>query len=353
MSKQQLNIDNHKLMFHPKRVSEWYNKRDCYPIYVEIGLTNACNHRCVFCALDFLKHSGNFIDTEIMLKTLKELSEKGVKSIMFAGEGESILHPDINLFVRTAKKNGIDISITTNGVAFTKEKLKEILPYLSWIRFSIDSGSPENYAEIHQTKLTDFDKLIENIKECVKLKKELKLDVVIGTQFLMIPQNKNEIIKLAKILSEIGVDNLQIKPYSKHPGSLNNLIIDSEEYNRIEKQLEEFNSNNFKIIFRKSAIKRIQEGIDYPECYGLPFFALIDANGDVIPCNLFYKNPEFIYGNLNENSFSEIWKGEKRKEILRKIKEKGCDNCRKGCRLDVINRYLHRLKHPLLHDNFI
>ncbi|MDO8528374.1 MAG: radical SAM protein, partial [Nanoarchaeota archaeon] len=84
-----IDISNHKLMYHPKRVYEWNEKGDCYPIYVEIGLTNLCNHKCIFCALDFLKHEGNFIDREVMLKALKEMGEKGVKSIMFAGEGES------------------------------------------------------------------------------------------------------------------------------------------------------------------------------------------------------------------------------------------------------------------------
>jgi len=351
--KMEIDISNHKLMYHPERVQEWKEGGDCYPVYIEIGLTNSCNHRCVFCALDFLKGKGKFIDKEVMLKSLREMGEKGVKAIMFAGEGESVLHPDIGLFVKTATENGIDVSITTNGVALTKEKIKEILPHLSWIRFSIDSGSRENYAQIHGTSPEDFEKLIENLKECVRLKKELGLKVVIGTQFLMIPHNRDEAVKLAELLKEIGIDNLQIKPYSKHPDSVNDLIIDSKEYNEIENQLKKFDSDEFRIFFRKATIERIQEGINYPECYGLPFFALIDAKGNIIPCNLFYDNDEFTYGNLNEKSFSEIWEGEKRKEILKKLKSRGCEDCRKGCRLDVINRYLHRLKNPELHDNFI
>jgi len=349
----EIDISNHKLMYHPERVSEWNEKGDCYPLYIEIGLTNLCNHKCVFCALDFLNHRGDFINKDIMLKALEEMGEKKVKSVMFAGEGESVLHPNIDLFIKTAKENGLDISITTNGIPLTKEKIREILPYLSWIRFSIDSGSRENYSLIHGTNAEDFDRLIENIKECVKLKRELGLNVTIGTQFLIIPQNIDEAIKLARLLKEIGADNLQVKPYSKHPNSVNNLVINPEEYNKIEAQLKGFDSDKFKIFFRKATIERIQEGTNYPECYGIPFFALIDAKGNIIPCNLFYGNEEFTYGNLNKNSFSEIWDGEKRKEILRKLKERGCADCRRGCRLDVINRYLHRLKNPLTHDNFV
>lgn len=348
-----IDIAGHKLMYHPKRVAEWDEKGDCYPIYIEVGLTNLCNHKCVFCALDFLCNGGDFIKREVMLDALNEMGEKGVKAIMFAGEGESIIHPDIDLFVRTAKEKGIDVSITTNGVPLTKERIRDILPHLSWIRFSVDSGSPENYALVHGTREEDFNRVIENIRECARLKKELGLNVVIGVQFLMVPQNINEVVKLTRILKEVGADNIQVKPYSKHPQSINNLVVDIEEFNRVGEQLDEFNSKDFQVFFRKTTAGRIHDGINYPECYGIPFFALIDAKGNIIPCNLFYGNEEFTYGNLNEKSFSEIWESEKRKEVLRKLKQKGCAECRRGCRLDVLNRYLHRLKNPEMHDNFV
>jgi len=353
VSKKKFDIAGHKLMYHPERVAEWNEKQDFYPVYVEIGITNTCNHNCIFCALDFLENKGDSIDKEVMVNTLKEMGEKGVKSIMFAGEGEPTLHKDIGLFVQTAKQAGIDVSITTNGLLLTKEKIQEILPYLSWLRFSVDSGTPDNYSLVHGTSPEDFNKLIENIKECVRFKKENNLDVTIGVQFLVIPQNIGEAPKLAKILKEIGADNLQIKPYSHHPDSLNNLIVDPEQYNEIEQQLKEFDSDNFKIIFRKATIGRVIEGINYPECYGLPFFTLIDAKGNLIPCNLFYNKSDFYYGNLYDSSFSEIWQGEQRKQVLQKLKQKGVETCRKACRLDVINRYLHRLKNPAPHDNFV
>ena len=344
------NIDNHKLMYHPERVAEWKEKGDCFPIYVEIGTTNTCNHRCVFCALDFLGYGKDFIDKNIMLKTLEDIAVCDVKSVMFAGEGESLLHKDIGLFTQKAKQCGLDISITTNGVPFNQKKREQCLPNLSWIRFSIDSGSPENYAKIHGTNPKGFEKVINNIEESVKFRNKNNLETTIGVQFLMLPQSMKEATKLAKILKDIGADNLQVKPYSHHPKSKNNFAVSSNEYNKLEEDIMKYNSKNFKIVFRKATAERIEQGINYPKCYGLPFFALIDAKGNIIPCNLFYNNKEFTYGNLYENSFSEIWQGEKRKQILEKI---NIDECRKGCRLDVINRYLYRLENPQTHDNFI
>ena len=268
-----MEIDSHKLMYHPKRVVKWSEKGDCYPLYVEIGPTNRCNHRCVFCCYDFFVNKNlESIDREVMLKNLKDMSEKGVKAVMFAGDGEPFLHKDICEFVEKSKEYNMDVSMTSNGAPLTQEKIERCLPNLSWIRFSVDAGTPETHSKIHGTQIGDFERIINNIRNAVKFKKENNLDVTIGVQFLLIPQNVSEILKLAKILKEIGVDNMQVKPYSQHPGSVNHFVINYEEYAHLEPELKKFNSENFNIFFRKQTMKRIDEGNVYPECYGLSYF---------------------------------------------------------------------------------
>ncbi len=348
-----LEIDSHKLNYHPKRVSKWLSKKDCYPLYVEIGLTNACNHKCIFCALNFMKHKFDFIDKDIMLNALSSMSKNGVKSIMFAGEGEPLLHKDIEIFCKKAYEQNINASITTNGIFFNNAKINECLEYLTWIRFSVNAGTAKTYAKLHGTKESDFDRVINNIKKAVKFKKEKNLNCTIGVQFLMMKNNFHEVKKLIKLLQEIGVDNLQIKPYSHHPLSKHDYSISIEDYKVLTKNLDEFNNKDFKVLYRHDTVKRIERGRTYLECYGLPFITLIDCKGNIIPCNLYYTEEEFFYGNLYENSFSEIWDSEKRKKVLEKLKKKGVNECRKGCRLDAINSYLYRLKNPQVHDNFI
>jgi MoaA/NifB/PqqE/SkfB family radical SAM enzyme len=348
-----IEIDNHKLMYHPERVAKWMEKGDCPPIYVEIGPTNRCNHRCMFCALDWLEHGGRDIKSEVLLENLEDMAKFGVKSIMFAGEGEPFLHKDLSLFVKTAKKNKMDVSITSNGAVFNKEKAEKTIPYLSWIRFSIDAGTPETYAQIHGTRKEDFNRVLENIKYATELKRKNDYEVTIGVQALLTNKSISELICLAKIAKNLGVDNLQIKPYSHHPASKNDLSFNYEESEKIRPELEKLSDQKFQIIYRTNTINRLCEERGYRECHGLPFFSLIDSLGNVIPCNLFYNNPEFIYGNINQKLFSEIWKSERRQDILKKVKGEGIEECRKGCRLDVINRYLERVINPNPHDNFI
>jgi hypothetical protein len=63
---------------------------------------------------------------------------------------------------------------------------------------------------------------------------------------------------------------------------------------------------------------------------------------------------KFCYGNIYNNSFEEIWEGDKRKESYEYIQnELDINNCRVNCRMDDINRYLWSLKNPNAHVNFI
>lgn len=349
----EIDVDNHKLIYHPERVAEWLKTGDCFPVYVEIGLTNRCNHRCVFCALDWFEKKYVDIDTEVIKKALRDMAASGVKSVMFAGEGEPLMHRDITEIVPYARKVGLDVAITTNGVLFDEKKLDIILPCLSWARFSVDAGTSSTHKMIHQGGSKDFEKIIDNLRYAVALKKEKNLKVVIGVQFLLIPDNYDDLIPFITTFKEIGVDNVQIKPYSQHPLSKNRFCIEYGKYQGIEEDIKKFSSPKFQAIFRSRTAERLMQKRDYEECYGMPFFTLIESDGSVIPCMMFYQNPDFSYGNLNEKSFSEIWNGDKRKAVLEKLTKNAIEHCRDGCRLDAINRYLSQLKNPHAHVNFI
>jgi radical SAM protein with 4Fe4S-binding SPASM domain len=345
--------DSHKLIYHPERVSEWIRTGDCFPIYVEIGVTNRCNHRCIFCALDWFEKKPLDIDNDVMKRALHDMAECGVKSVMFAGDGEPLLHHDICEFITYAKFQGLDVSIATNGVLFTREKLEKTLPSLSWVRFSVDAGSPACHKTIHRGGSNDFQKIFRNIRDAVAIKKRDNLPVIIGVQFLLIPDNYEDLVPFINVFKKIGVDNIQIKPYSQHPLSKNRYSIEYAKYQDIEEVVREYETPEFQVIFRSQTTQRLIMKRNYNECYGLPFYTLIEADGTIIPCNLFHHNPDFSYGNLYNDSFRLIWKSERRKHILHQFTKNTIENCRDGCRLDAINRYLWQLKTPHPHVNFI
>ena len=75
-------------------------------------------------------------------------------------------------FVKKGKQNGFDMASGTNGQALKREKLEELLSELTYLRFNISAGEPEAYAKIMGTNEKNFYKVIDTMKECVKIKKE-------------------------------------------------------------------------------------------------------------------------------------------------------------------------------------
>jgi hypothetical protein len=62
----------------------------------------------------------------------------------------------------------------------------------------------------------------------------------------------------------------------------------------------------------------------------------------------------FSLGNVMEEGFETVWKGEKRKELMEYVDTKlDTEECRINCRMDEVNRYLWELKDPPEHVNFI
>ena len=351
----QIRMDTHKLIFHPDRVADWMVGHNIYPIELEIGLTNACNHRCIFCALDYTGYKPDMMNTGIFLARLKEFSMRGIKSIVYAGEGEPLLHKDAPFIINKTKELGIDVAISTNGVLFTPDVAKECLHALSWMRFSTAAVKDEIYNKIQCGKPGDLQKVLANMEAAVRIKKEQRLRTTIGVQMLLLPDNKDQVLEMGKEMRQIGVDYFTVKPFSQNPQSRHILQVDyNQEMMNIEKQIKELESENFKVYFRIHAMEMLKCKRAYKQCLALPFMAYIDAKGNIWPCIVFMGKEGFSYGNLNEETFTQIWEGEKRQKLMDYFMQMDLEkNCREICRLDEMNKYLDELKHPGGHVNFI
>jgi wyosine [tRNA(Phe)-imidazoG37] synthetase (radical SAM superfamily) len=350
-----IRIDSHKLIYHPESVCRWMKGDDIYPIYIEVSPSGLCNHRCTFCALDFMGYNPVFIDKDLLIKRFSEMFKAGVKSIMFAGEGEPLLNKNMTEIANETKKIGLDIAMSSNGVLLNKEVVEKCLPSFSWIRISLNAGTPRNYMEIHKTNESDFYKVFENLKYITEYKVQKKCNTTIGVQLLLIPQNFDEVTTLASKLKEVGVDYFTVKPYSQHPSSNNKIGVDYsiEKVLELEDDLNKISNKNFKVMFRHEAIKKRSEKRHYTKCWGCSFWAYIDSYLNLWSCSAHLGDNRFLLGNLEDNTFKEIWHGQKRKDFLEFINTMDVDGCREICRLDAINEYLENLKNPGSHVNFI
>ena len=350
-------IDSHKLMYHPERVADWLKGEQIYPVYMEISPAGSCNHRCIYCALDFMEYQPRFLDTVVLKKRLKEMGKLGVKSIMYAGEGEPFLHKDIADIIKSTKMSGIDAAVTTNGVLFNKKLADLALPYLSWIKVSINAAKAGTYAKIHRARPEDFSKVIKNMAYAAKIRKKNGYLCALGMQIILLPDNYKEVALLAKKAEEIGMDYLVVKPYSQHPLSKTKIFKDIKysRYLDLAEKLKKLNNKNFNVVFRAHTMQKWDDAErNYKNCLALPFWAYIDAGGNVWACSMYLTNNNFCLGNIYKTEFKNIWKSKKHEGLVCWAANKlNTDKCRVNCRMDEVNRFLWDLTHPSAHVNFI
>jgi len=358
-------IDSQKLHYHPTRISQWYEAKDdwnrlksVYPVFIEISPIGGCNHRCTFCAMDYMGYRNIKWDEKVLADRLTEMSKLGVKSINFAGEGEPLLYKPLARIVEHSSNVGLDTSITSNFVPTNKESISTFVKNCSWIKISFNAGTANTYAQIHQTSEKDFDIAVENMRYAVEVKKETGSKCTLGAQMLLLPENRHEAVTLAKMCQEIGIDYLVIKPYSQHLSSETTIYKDIvyDDMLSLEDELEALNTEKFNVVFRSNTMKKHSAKTHtYKKCLSTPFFwAYVSTEGDVYGCSAYLGKENFRYGNLNENGFQEIWESEKRQKSYRFVQDElDISECRTNCRMDEVNKYLDRLIHPNDHDNFI
>lgn len=336
-------IDGHKLHYHPARVAQWLEAdtwekaKRVYPIYFEITTSAACNHRCTFCSVDAIGYPAILFDTDILTRRMAEAARLGVKSVMFAGTGEPLVHKRISAITRSAIESGLDVAFTTNGVLLDR---LEPINLCTWIKISLNAGRQDTYAAIHKTKPEDWDKVWRNIEGAVKRKGKC----TIGVQCVVLPENVYEMRELASLCVDAGVDYLVLKPYSQGTFSITRQY-EGTDYAAMRSYLQgvkDFDTKTFKVIYRSQAMEQEISGAhNYDKCRATPFFwAYAMADGRLFTCSAHLLDDRFCIGNLNEHSFQELWEGEGRRKQWELMKTFNIKQCRLNCRMDKPNRYL-------------
>ena len=346
-------IDSSKIMFHPKLVSEWLEAdtwekaKKIYPPYWEITTSAACNHRCTFCSVDAIGYPAILMDEGILFERLGEAKKLGVKSVMYAGTGEPLAHKRINQIVSSAAFWELDQAFTTNGVLLDKLKHPEMC---SWIKVSLNAGTKESYAKIHQTDEKDWDKVWDNIRSLVGRKG----NCAVGVQCVVLPENYVEMATLAVMARDSGVDYLVLKPYSQGTFSIVQRQIDYKEMEDELQACKQFSTPSFQVIYRENAVKQESEEHHYHVCNATPFtWTYTLATGEMFACSAHLLDKRFSIGNINTQTFQEIWEGDERKRVWEMMKTFDIGQCRKNCRQNQVNIYLDQLKNGIPHQNFI
>ncbi|MEK6913859.1 MAG: radical SAM protein [Nanoarchaeota archaeon] len=349
--KKELILDGHKLFWHKERVEAWLKGERVAPITIDCALTRRCNYKCMYCYGKLQENDEKRITKEVIFRFLDDAAEIGVKGVSFVSDGESTCSPYLYDAIVHGKKKGLDMALGTNGALLKKEKLKEILPCLTYIRFNFSAGEAKRYAEIMGCREEDFYNVCEIIKECVKIKKEANLDVTIGLQMVLMPSFIDQIMPLAKLGKDLGADYSVIKHCSDDEEG--HLGIEYEQYfnKKLIEELERAEALSNENYTVKAKWSKILSGgkRKYTRCYGPPFILQLSGSGLVAPCGMLFndKYKKFHIGNIAEKSFKEIWQSDKYWEVMKMISSNefnAKEDCGTLCLQHKVNEYLWDLK---------
>ena len=310
-------LDAHKLSYHFDRVQSWENGERIAPITVDMALSRACGAMCSFCyAMVQEPQERAVIKTAHALNLLDDFAEIGVKAVSLISDGESTLSKAYVPFIQHAANIGIAVGNATNGWEWEPEKIDQVLPFLTWVRFTVAAGTPSGYAKImykgpEHTEV--FDRAMSHVRYAVDLKKRLGLKVTLGIQMVLMPEFKDEILPFAKLAVDLGVDYGVIKHCSDD--EIGTLGVDYSKYEEMYpllEQAESLSNEVTKVIVKWEKIKC--KGIPrYKRFYGPQFLLQISGSGLVAPSGMFFnaKYAKLHIGYFTDERFADIFKSER------------------------------------------
>lgn len=327
-----------KAAWHIKRIEDLRAGKDIVPTHVQLVISDLCNQDCHFCAYrmeggfateNFADAGGNKnpnrrMPTAKALEILDDCAAMGVGAIEFTGGGEPTVHPDCFEIIAHAQRLGMATGLVTNGV---KLKPHPAIEALTWLRISLDAGTPETYQRIRHSAA--WPQVMQALTYAGTLK-----GPYVGVGFVVTRENYHEIAQGCRIVKDAGIPYVRLSAMFSTGGELYYVGVEDqiEVSRKAAKQLED---ETFKVVdFFSARIEDLrQRAPDYQFCGEQQFVLYIGGDQRVYTCctNAYTTHGEI--GDLREQSFAAWMKTHRRYDF----DARGCRTCQFNDKNRVIN----------------
>lgn len=318
-----------------KKIAEYQDSLRKNPKLTDLffELTDSCNLNCLHCGSSCLSSNTQFLDFDLIEKTLKEVALAYDTSKIWVNitGGEPLLYPKLADVISLSRKLGFRCGMTSNGTLITEEKAKKLSNAgLETIAISIDGL--KNTHEEFRNRSGCFDLAMRGVENLRKYG--------IEPQALSVIHKKN-IFQLEEMLTFFIKNNfyswrvVNIEPIGR--AKINEeLLLDANEM----KQLLDF-------IREKHLDSEIEMDVTFGCSHFLPlkyeyevrdfFFqcgagtrvASVMVNGDIASCLDIERRADLVQGNAKIDNFVEVW--ENKFQVFRQDrtqKSKVCSTCK-------------------------
>jgi len=288
------------------------------PVSVSTELTNNCNLSCSQCfsGSGLMRREKGFMDINLYKKLMKELSPFLYNANLYF-QGEPMLHPQFFSFLTFPST--IHSVVSTNGHFLSSENSEKLVRSpLRKLIISLDGIDQKTYSAYRiNGNITD---VTDGLKNLATAKKRYNSSLKIEIQLLVNSINENHVRQIRQFAKSVNaflrLKSMQILNKSE----IGTWLPSQNKFRRYSLKEGEYVLKN-----------RLPD-----RCARLWFNPVVTWDGKVVPC-CFDKDAEYVMGDLNNESFSDIWDGPKfrifRKSILsgRNMIDM-CRNCTSGLR---------------------
>jgi radical SAM protein with 4Fe4S-binding SPASM domain len=286
------------------------------PLAIGVELTNNCNLKCPECSSGSgrMTRERGYMEPDLFKKVIKELKPYLYNTNLYF-QGEPMLHPGFFSFLEYSSDTHTTVS--TNGHFLSVENCEKIVRSgLDKLIISLDGIDQETYSRYRING--NIDEVLGGIQRITDARDRFKSLLRIEIQFLVNKINEHQIPQVKEIAKKNKI-SFQIKSMQ---------ITDKKDIGTwlpVNGRFSRYKLKNGEYNIKNSLPNR---------CARLWFNPVITWDGKVIPC-CFDKDAEYVMGDLNLDSFRDIWNGPKYR-IFRKSILSGrhmieiCRNCTSG-----------------------
>ena len=255
------------------------------PFFLWIEPTNACNLRCISCPQSLKEDKGikkGFMSLDLCRKLIDEIRDFKPRGVTFHLAGESMLHPDLFRMIKLAKDANLFVMMATNATLLTDEKTKALIDSgLDLLRIDF---SPDKKIFEKIRSGAEWEQVLRNIRNLLKFKAANKSLCPAVSIINLSAENPVSFSRLRELFRDLPVDE----------------IVGFKPHNWAGKFADSTMDSSFLPISKKS----------YFPCFHLWSSLSIRWDGKVVPCCRDLQG-DYVIGDANKSSLSEIWNGEK------------------------------------------
>lgn len=302
-----------------------------YPPYLEIEVTTRCNLKCIMCEHTYWQEKAQDMSFADFKRIIDEFPK--LKWIGLTGIGESFMHKDFLKMLEYVKARRIYVELYDTFYFIDENTANKLIDLkIDMIKPSIDAATKQTYEKIRVN--SDFNRVMDNIKNLLKLKqKRQSFFPELEFHYILSKANMHELNKYIELVGSLGGESILVTRFLHIFKEIEQLYTEVPD-----KLICEANKKAQEVGIKlhwSLDVPKHKPPISMCSVWIMPFIFL---TGHVIPCcaaneaNRRDFQKETSMGNIFEvEHFSEIWNGEKfrnvRKMIKRGLVPKPCIDC--------------------------